>query len=129
MGWTTKRRFLTGEREKPTNLCTLSQWFKCGEIAPPTSTVSLLMNIHDRWRKEFKGAVKLPSRDTVFDYFLLIEGGQEQCKFEPWTKHKAFQAVDFDSSTMCMNEVIDDPDMVQSSEARVGLFPWRSFIR
>lgn len=67
----------------------------------------------NRWKKEFKGVVKLPSRDTVFDYFLAIEGGQ--CKFEPWTKHKVFQVVDFDSNTMRMNEVMlpirDDLDM------------------
>lgn len=56
-----------------------------------------------RWRREFNKAVKLPSRDTIFDYFLSIENGE--CRFEPWTKHKIFKVIDFDSNNMQMNEV------------------------
>lgn len=56
-----------------------------------------------RWRREFNKAVKLPSRDTIFDYFLSIENGE--CRFEPWTKHKIFKVIDFDSNKMQMNEV------------------------
>lgn len=56
-----------------------------------------------RWRREFNKAVKLPSRDTIFDYFLSIENGE--CRFEPWTKHKIFRVIDFDSNKMQMNEV------------------------
>ncbi|CAM9153876.1 unnamed protein product [Ectocarpus fasciculatus] len=57
----------------------------------------------DWWRREFNKAVKLPSRDTIFDYFLSVENGE--CRFEPWTKHKIFKVVDFNSSKMKMNEV------------------------
>lgn len=57
-----------------------------------------------RWRREFNKAVKLPSRDTIFDYFLSIENGE--CRFEPWTKHKIFKVIDFDSNKMQMNEVV-----------------------
>lgn len=56
-----------------------------------------------RWRREFNKAVRLPSRDTIFDYFLSITDGE--CRFEPWTKHKIFKVVDFDSNKMKMNEV------------------------
>ncbi|CAB1104525.1 unnamed protein product [Ectocarpus sp. CCAP 1310/34] len=57
----------------------------------------------DWWRREFNKAVKLPSRDTIFDYFLSVENCE--CCFEPWTKHKIFKVIDFNSSKMKMNEV------------------------
>ncbi len=62
--------------------------------------------INRRWRREFNKAVRLPSRDTIFDYFLSIANGE--CRFEPWTKHKIFKVVDFDSNNMKMNEVKAD---------------------
>lgn len=60
----------------------------------------------NRWRREFNKAVKLPARDTIFDYFLSFES--DECLFEPWTKHKIFKVVDFDSNTMQMNEVVGE---------------------
>lgn len=64
---------------------------------------AMLCLLNRRWRREFNKAVKLPSRDTIFDYFLSITNGE--CRFEPWTKHKIFKVVDFDSNNMKMNEV------------------------
>lgn len=56
-----------------------------------------------RWRREFSENVKMPARDTIFDYFLNVE--DNQCDFEPWKQHKMFKVIDFDSSTMQMSEV------------------------
>lgn len=60
----------------------------------------------NRWRREFSRKVKLPARDTIFDYFLSVEDNL-QCSFEPWKKHKIFKVIDFDSSKMQMSEVRD----------------------
>lgn len=64
-----------------------------------------------RWRREFNKVVKLPARDTIFDYFLSLEGGQ--CHFEPWTKHKIFKVIDFDSNSMQMSEVRSSEGMIR----------------
>lgn len=72
-----------------------------------------------RWRREFNKAVKLPSRDTIFDYFLSIEDGE--CRFEPWTKHKIFKVIDFDSNNMQMNEVFQ-PGLAQSDLSSENVF-------
>ncbi|CAM9114065.1 unnamed protein product, partial [Sphacelaria rigidula] len=58
----------------------------------------------DWWRREFSRKVKLPARDTIFDYFLSMEDDL-QCSFEPWKKHNIFKVIDFDSSKMQMSEV------------------------
>ena len=54
----------------------------------------------DWWRGTFK-AVRLPTRDTVFDYFLDPESN----KFEPWKSSPSFRTVEFDSRTMSMSDV------------------------
>lgn len=79
------------------NLCYNSSWATTHENCDGMGLVTR------RWRREFNKAVKLPSRDTIFDYFLSIENGE--CRFEPWTKHKIFKVIDFDSNKMQMNEV------------------------
>ena len=45
------------------------------------------------WRAEFKG-VRMPSRDTVFDYWL----DPETLQFEPWRKSPFFTQIEFDST-------------------------------
>eukprot|EP01038_Epipyxis_sp_PR26KG_P005447 gene5447-7540_t len=52
------------------------------------------------FRGKFK-SVKIPSRDTIFDYWL----DPRTCKFEPWKSSPAFKAVEFDSNVMNMAEV------------------------
>jgi dynein heavy chain len=54
----------------------------------------------DWWRSEFK-KVKIPSRDTIFHYFL----DPSTMKFEPWTAAPQFSVVPYDSSTTPMSEV------------------------
>ena len=52
------------------------------------------------WKSQFK-QVRLPTRDTVFDYWLDPISN----KFEPWRQNPSFHAVNFDSRTAKMNEV------------------------
>lgn len=54
----------------------------------------------DWFRAKYK-AVKIPSRDTIFDYWL----DPKTIKFEPWKASPAFRTVEFDSNTMNMAEV------------------------
>ena len=44
------------------------------------------------WRSEYK-TVRIPSRETVFDYWL----DPEELKFEVWKQSPYFKSVDFDS--------------------------------
>ncbi|CAM9207540.1 unnamed protein product [Chrysoparadoxa australica] len=57
----------------------------------------------DWWRHEFNKPIKLPLRDTVFDYYLSTTEGD--CKFEPWKNNEVFHSVDFDSRVCEMSEV------------------------
>jgi dynein heavy chain len=57
-------------------------------------------NFSEWWKSQFK-QVRLPTRDTVFDYWLDPISN----KFEPWRQNPSFHAVDFDSRTAKMNEV------------------------
>jgi dynein heavy chain len=52
------------------------------------------------FRTKFK-AVKIPSRDTIFDYWL----DPKTIKFEPWKASPAFRTVEFDSNFMNMAEI------------------------
>ena len=52
------------------------------------------------WRETYK-AVKFPSRETVFDYWL----DPEQNNFDSWTKSPFFETVDYNSSTTAMTSV------------------------
>ena len=54
----------------------------------------------DWFRSKFK-SVKLPSRDTVFDYWLDVRTN----KFESWKSSPVFRAVDFHSEVMNMSEI------------------------
>ena len=54
----------------------------------------------DWFRSKFK-SVKLPSRDTVFDYWLDVRTS----KFESWKSSPAFRSIDFHSEVMKMSEV------------------------
>eukprot|EP00981_Chlorochromonas_danica_P012313 scaffold4815_cov184-Ochromonas_danica.AAC.1 len=54
----------------------------------------------DWFRAKFK-TVKIPSRDTIFDYWL----DPKSVKFEPWKASPAFRTVEFDSNTMNMAEI------------------------
>ena len=54
----------------------------------------------DWWRSQFK-AVRLPTRDTVFDYWL----DPSTNKFEAWKASPVFKTVEFDSRTMTMSSV------------------------
>lgn len=54
----------------------------------------------DWFRSRFK-SVKIPTRDTVFDYWLDIKSN----KFESWKASPAFRTVEFDSYEMNMAEV------------------------
>jgi dynein heavy chain len=57
--------------------------------------------IFSEWfRGKFK-TVRIPSRDTIFDYWLDLR----TCKFESWKASSAFRTVEFDSSVMNMAEV------------------------
>lgn len=74
-----------------------------------------------RWRREFNKAVKLPARDTIFDYFLSLEDGQ--CHFEPWTKHKIFKVIEFDSDSMQMSEVRSSESIIYTSKYIYTRYP------
>ena len=51
------------------------------------------------WKGQFK-QIRLPTRDTIFDYWL-----DSTCnKFEPWRQSPSFHTVDFDSRSMQMDE-------------------------
>ena len=54
----------------------------------------------DWWRNQFK-QVRLPTRDTVFDYWLEPQSN----KFEPWKASPAFRSVEFNSKLMKMSDV------------------------
>ena len=57
-------------------------------------------NFSDWWKSQFK-QVRLPTRDTVFDYWLEPASN----KFEPWRQSPSFHTVEFDSKAMKMDEV------------------------
>lgn len=57
-------------------------------------------NFSEWFRAKYK-TIKIPTRDTIFDYWLDPKSG----KFESWNKSPAFRTVEFDSSTMNMAEV------------------------
>jgi dynein heavy chain len=57
-------------------------------------------NFSEWFRGKFKN-IKIPSRDTIFDYWL----DTRSCKFESWKASPAFQTVEFDSNVMNMAEV------------------------
>jgi dynein heavy chain len=52
------------------------------------------------FRSKFK-SVKIPSRDTIFDYWL----DPKTSKFESWKSSPAFSDIQFDSTVMNMSEV------------------------
>ena len=52
------------------------------------------------FRGKFK-SVKIPSRDTIFDYWL----DPKTSKFESWKSSPAFRDIEFDSTVMNMSEV------------------------
>ena len=52
------------------------------------------------FRGKFK-AVKIPSRDTIFDYYL----DPKSLKFDSWKVSPAFKVVEFDSNVMNMAEI------------------------
>jgi dynein heavy chain len=54
----------------------------------------------DWFRGKFK-SVKIPSRDTIFDYWL----DPKTSKFESWKASPAFKEVQFDSNVMNMTEI------------------------
>ena len=51
-------------------------------------------NFSNWWKNQFK-QVRLPTRDTVFDYWLEPTSN----KFEPWRQSPSFKTVDYDSRT------------------------------
>ena len=55
----------------------------------------------DWFRSKFK-SIKIPSRDTVFDYWLDAEGSG---RFESWKESPAFTEVEFDSTALNMADV------------------------
>lgn len=57
-------------------------------------------NFSEWFRGKFKN-IKIPSRDTIFDYWL----DTRTCKFESWKASPAFQTVEFDSNVMNIAEV------------------------
>ncbi|GMH98843.1 hypothetical protein TrLO_g14194 [Triparma laevis f. longispina] len=54
----------------------------------------------DWWRNQYK-SVRLPTRDTIFDYWLDPVSN----KFEPWKASPSFKTVQFDSRTMQMSDI------------------------
>jgi dynein heavy chain len=52
------------------------------------------------WRGEFK-TVRLPGRETVFDYWL----DPEELHFEPWKQSPHFETIEYDSKLTPMNAV------------------------
>jgi dynein heavy chain len=52
------------------------------------------------WRSTHK-TVRMPTRDTIFDYWL----DPENTKFEPWKQAPSFKTIQFDSRSMNMSEV------------------------
>jgi len=54
----------------------------------------------DFWRSEFK-AVRMPSRETVFDYWL----SPETLNFEQWKNSPHFSTVEYNSRTTAMSQV------------------------
>ena len=65
-----------------------------------------LKMFNDWFRSKFK-TVKIPSRDTVFDYWLDTRTN----KFESWKNSPAFKTIEFDSEVMNMANI-----MVPTSE-------------
>eukprot|EP01032_Pedospumella_encystans_P015170 gene15170-17374_t len=57
-------------------------------------------NFSEWFRAKFK-SVKIPSRDTIFDYWL----DPKTSKFESWKSSPAFRDIEFDSTVMNMSEV------------------------
>jgi len=54
----------------------------------------------DWWKTQYK-QVRLPTRDTVFDYWLDPASN----KFEPWRQSPSFRTVEFDSRSTKMHEL------------------------
>lgn len=57
-------------------------------------------NFSEWFRGKFK-SIKIPSRDTIFDYWL----DPRTLKFESWKVSPAFKTIEFNSTTMNMAEV------------------------
>ena len=55
---------------------------------------------NDWFRSKFK-SVKVPSRDTVFDYWLDTRTN----KFESWKSSPAFSVIEFNSESMVMSDI------------------------
>jgi dynein heavy chain len=54
------------------------------------------------FRGKFKNSgVRIPSRDTIFDYWLDPKSG----KFDSWKVSPSFRTIEFDSTYMTMNEI------------------------
>lgn len=72
-----------------------------GSVLTITDDGTDYRKIFSEWfRGKFK-SVKLPNRDTVFDYWLDLKTS----KFESWKVSPAFRVVEFDSFSMNMAEV------------------------
>jgi hypothetical protein len=72
------------------------------------------------WKGEFK-TVRIPSRETVFDYWL----DPEELKFELWKQSPYFKTIDFDSRVHQMATiVVPTPETCSGAVwAPVGLWP------
>jgi dynein heavy chain len=57
--------------------------------------------LFSEWFRGKYKAIKIPQRDTIFDYWL----DPKTCKFESWNKSPAFRTVEFDSTMTNMAEV------------------------
>ncbi|RYY32469.1 hypothetical protein EON62_05320, partial [archaeon] len=85
---------------------TLDTYFVFAAVWAFGSTLSLKdgedyrIRFSDFWRGEFK-TVRLPSRETVFDYWL----SPETLQFEQWKNSPHFSVVEFDSRTMPMSQI------------------------
>jgi dynein heavy chain len=69
------------------------------------------------WRTTHK-TVRLPTRDTIFDYWL----DPVNTKFEPWKQAPSFKTIQFDSRTMQMSEIT-----IPTTETASILF-WSSIL-
>ena len=59
----------------------------------------------DWWRSEWK-SVKIPSRETVFDYWL----DPETNSFEQWTKSPSFYTIDYETKTPMASVTVPTPE-------------------
>jgi dynein heavy chain len=81
-----------------------------GSVLAERDGVDYRSQFNEYWRGEWK-SVKIPSRDTIFDYYL----NPEENKFEPWKNSPFFYSIDYSSTTPMSQVTVPTPETASTS--------------